>query len=77
MFFDLEIDPLEQNNLSEVSEYAEVMDKMRCLLKNWMQKTNDPLLKGRVKLPSGARVTPSSSYHPGQEDMYKGRILYK
>lgn len=46
--YDLEIDPLEQNNLTANKEYAEILEELRGKVQNWMAETQDPLLKGPV-----------------------------
>jgi len=64
MLFDLNADPLERKNLEADSSYADVLEKMRSILEEWMRKTGDPLLKGYVPPPPGAKVTPPESYTP-------------
>jgi N-sulfoglucosamine sulfohydrolase len=51
--YDLEMDPLEKMNLIEDPNYAQVANELRASLKQWMKKTNDPLLKGKIKPPPG------------------------
>ncbi|MHA1148529.1 MAG: sulfatase family protein [Promethearchaeota archaeon] len=48
-FYDLELDPLEKMNLIEDPNYSETLTKLKKELEAWMQKTRDPLLKGRIK----------------------------
>ena len=48
-FYDLKDDPVEQNNLIKDSKYENIASKFRKQLFNWMKKTNDPILKGKVK----------------------------
>jgi arylsulfatase A-like enzyme len=52
--YDLMFDPNEAHNLAGDPLYAEVLDDMRQRLENWMNNTDDPLLHGKVPLPSGA-----------------------
>lgn len=52
--FDLVFDPNEANNLAGDPGHADALAEMRQRLDAWMQRTNDPLLKGDVAPPSGA-----------------------
>lgn len=47
-FYDLENDPLENINLIEDPDHSAIINGMRENLDNWMKRTNDPLLNGRV-----------------------------
>ena len=48
-FYDLKEDPLELNNLAYNLSYNDVLLELRQKLNNWMEKTDDPLLKGKIK----------------------------
>jgi len=48
-FYDLKEDPLEYNNLAYNPAYNDVLLELRQKLFNWMKKTEDPLLKGKIK----------------------------
>jgi len=48
-FYDLKEDPLELNNLAYNLSYNDVLLELRQNLNNWMEKTDDPLLKGKIK----------------------------
>ncbi|HZQ09188.1 MAG TPA: sulfatase [Anaerolineae bacterium] len=54
--FDLIFDPGESNNLASDPTYAPVLDEMRERMHRWMEHTNDPLLRGDIPAPAGARV---------------------
>lgn len=54
--YDLTFDPAENRNLASDPAHRAVLDEMRGRLQRWMQSTNDPLLKGPVPAPPGARV---------------------
>jgi len=47
--YDLKNDPNENTNLIDVPAYEAVLMKLRQNLVDWMKKTNDPLLKGKIK----------------------------
>ncbi|TFF63439.1 MAG: DUF4976 domain-containing protein [Promethearchaeota archaeon] len=47
--YDLRKDPEEKNNLVRSGEYRGILKQMKRKLKQWMEKTNDPLLKGKVE----------------------------
>ena len=48
-FYDLKEDPLELTNLAYNTAYNDAVLELRQKLNNWMVKTNDPLLKGKIK----------------------------
>jgi len=47
--YDLDKDPLEENNIINNSEYKEVAQNLRQKVKVWMEESNDPLLNGPVE----------------------------
>jgi arylsulfatase A-like enzyme len=49
--YDLNQDPMEMENLIQNPEYAEVRKDLSQRLLNWMQETDDPLLKGPIASP--------------------------
>ncbi|ESP88042.1 sulfatase family protein [Candidatus Halobonum tyrrellensis] len=49
--YDLDADPLEQENLIDDPEHAEVADRLRARVDAWMERTDDPLLDGDVPVP--------------------------
>jgi len=60
--YDLIFDPNEQNNLA--AQPGKTLDDMRSRLDRWMHRTNDPLLKGPVPAPPGAKVNPVDGTSP-------------
>lgn len=54
--YDLETDPLENHNLADDSAHAAIRQELEQKLAGWMRRTNDPLLKGPIPPPSGARL---------------------
>jgi arylsulfatase A-like enzyme len=47
--YDLQKDPNERSNLINNPEYEEIANNLRKKLEDWMIRTKDPLLKGKVK----------------------------
>jgi hypothetical protein len=64
MLFDLEQDPRETNNVASRPDRQSVLDRMRDLLLDWMERTGDPLLDGPVLPPDPSKVTPPWSDTP-------------
>lgn len=62
--FDLMFDPAERHNLMNDSAHAAVARKMQGRLERWMQATNDPLLRGPVKAPHGAKANDPDGTSP-------------
>jgi len=62
--YDLVFDPSEACNLAAASSRAAVLEEMRGRLDRWMRETGDPLLKGRVPAPEGAKVNPADGLSP-------------
>lgn len=63
--FDLTFDPHETDNLAFAPEHRPVLRDMRERLDRWMADTDDPLLRGGVPAPEGARVTCQDEAEPG------------
>ncbi len=47
--YDLEHDPDEMDNLVDDPQYSEILEEMRTKLRAWMERTEDPLLEGKVE----------------------------
>ena len=62
--YDLVFDPSEASNLVSDASRASVLADMRRRLDDWMRRTDDPLLRGPVPAPSGAKITDSDSPSP-------------
>lgn len=67
--YDLVFDPNEAHNLADDPDKASVLEAMRQRLQDWMERTDDPLLKGPVPAPRGARVNDPTGLSP-REDTY-------
>lgn len=48
--FDLYYDVFETNNVAHDKRYAEALDDMRSRLRDFMERTDDPLLKGAIEI---------------------------
>ena len=64
LLFDTVFDPEETRNLANDPAYADALNEMRHRLDAWMQRTNDPLLRGPVKVPAGAVVNDPNGTSP-------------
>ena len=62
--YDLLFDPNERNNLATDPNHRSTLDAMRKRLDTWMRATNDPLLRGPVPAPRGARVNDPNELSP-------------
>lgn len=54
-FYNLEDDPLEQNNLAGNSEYKDIKEQMKAKLMEYMMETEDPVLDGFVPEPNKSK----------------------
>jgi N-sulfoglucosamine sulfohydrolase len=62
--YDLMFDPNERHNTATDPANAKVLAEMRGRLEKWMHATDDPLLKGPVKAPKGARANDPNGISP-------------
>lgn len=62
--YDLIFDPNEHNNLAGDAASRMVLTEMRGRLDRWMQRTNDPLLKGPVPPPHGSQINNPDGVSP-------------
>jgi hypothetical protein len=62
--YDLVFDPNETHNLADHPSVTEVLADMRGRLDRWMRETDDPLLRGPVAAPPGARVNDPEGTSP-------------
>ena len=65
--YDLVFDPNEACNLAASPDHSGVLEEMRGRLQQWMADTHDPLLRGPVAAPSGARVNDADGLSPRDE----------
>lgn len=65
--YDLMFDPNETNNLAGDPRVADELNNMRTRLEKWMERTNDPLLKGYVDPPKGAALNDPAGFSPQEE----------
>ncbi len=64
MFFDLERDPFEKENLIDRQDYKDIIEGIRNKLKKWMKDTEDFLVKGPAPFPENGKISPPWAYHP-------------
>jgi len=62
--YDLIFDPGEQGNLAGDRSSERTLAEMRGRLDAWMRRTEDPLLRGPVAAPAGAKVNPVDGTSP-------------
>jgi arylsulfatase A-like enzyme len=62
--YDLIFDPNEAHNLIHDPRAADTLAAMRARLDAWMHETDDPLLKGPIPAPEGARVNDPDGLSP-------------
>ena len=62
--YDLLFDPNERNNLAADPEHNTTLEAMKKRLDVWMRATDDPLLRGPVPAPRGARLNDPNEISP-------------
>jgi arylsulfatase A-like enzyme len=66
--YDLVFDPVEVSNLAVDPQYADVLAEMRGRLQAWMERTDDPILRGLpVPAPKGAKVNDPDGLSPREQ----------
>jgi len=65
--YDLINDPQESHNVVDDPAFAASLSEMRDRLAAWMEKTDDPILKGLIPAPKGAKSNPRQAVHPWEE----------
>jgi arylsulfatase A-like enzyme len=63
--YDVLFDPVETCNLAGNPAFAGALAEMRGRLDRWMERTDDPLLRGPVPAPEGAHVNAPTDLSPG------------
>jgi N-sulfoglucosamine sulfohydrolase len=67
--YDLVFDPNQAHNLAGNPKMAAVLEEMRGRLARWMHDTADPLLRGPVPAPPGARANDPDGLSPREPPM--------
>lgn len=65
--YDLIWDPHEMHNLATDSGHQKVLSDLSDRLDAWMNRTDDPLLKGEVPAPTDSYINPHSHLHPNEQ----------
>ena len=75
--YDLVFDPYETDNLAGDERHHEVLDDMARRLDNWMEETDDPLLKSPMIIPpETAVVNDPDDISPGKSKMFPAREFF-
>jgi hypothetical protein len=64
--YDLVFDPMEHSNLANETSAREALLEMRSKLDIWMQRTDDPLLRGPVPLIPGGHTDDPNAISPNR-----------
>ncbi|HEY2016740.1 MAG TPA: sulfatase [Bryobacteraceae bacterium] len=70
--FDLVFDPNETRNAVADPAAKAALDEMRGRLDRWMRATNDPLLRGPIAAPPGAKANDPDGISPNEEPKVVG-----
>lgn len=70
--YDLVFDPNEAHNLVDNPATRDVLADMRRRLEQWMQATHDPLLRGPIPAPAGARFNDADGLSPREPPQAAG-----
>src|SRR6185437_364116 len=62
--YDLVFDPAEHQNLTLDPAYQSVLTEMRGRLDRWLERTEDPILRGPIPAPHGAHVNNPDGLSP-------------
>lgn len=66
--YDLFFDPTEGNNVADHLNYKTIKQDLSSRLRQWMSETDDPLLKGKVPKPEGAKICKKTSIQTSDHD---------
>ncbi len=69
--YDLAFDPNERHNLATEPGHAVMLEAMRERLSNWMRQTDDPVLRGYLPAPKGARINHPDCRAPNEKRYLK------
>jgi N-sulfoglucosamine sulfohydrolase len=72
--YDLVFDPMEHNNLADQPRAHDALSEMRGRLDAWMQRTDDPILRGPVPLPPGGHAVDPNAISPKGLERYVAAI---
>jgi len=64
--YDLMFDPQERRNLATDQANSDTVADLRGRLERWMERTQDPLLKGHMSPPKGARINDETGDSPNE-----------
>lgn len=67
-FYDLYYDPCEGNNLINNERYSDIINELKERLYEWQVRTEDPILKGHMPVPKGAKINKNECISPGSKD---------
>ena len=68
ILYDLYFDPGESSNVAGKAEYSGILEEMRIKLQEWQEKTDDPVLEGRIEAPEGAKINNKECMSAGSKN---------